>query len=97
MGDKHTTSYLLLQQDPGIILQNLDLLRFIPCKVDLTSTPFCDTTIITYEIELPPAGNKIGLNLLNDEYFTIPYIIDKIKIHQQVINFQHRLRKMCGS
>ena len=40
------------------------------------STPFYYTTILTYEIELSPAGNKIGLNLLNVEYFTIPYVID---------------------
>ena len=34
--------------------------------------------MITYEIELPPSGNKIGFNLLDDEYFTIPSVIDKI-------------------
>ena len=32
----------------------------------------------TYEIELPPSGKKIGLKLLEDEYFTIPYVIDAI-------------------
>ena len=49
-------------------------------ELDLTSNPFSDTTIIIYEIELPPYGNKIGLNLLDDEYFTIPYVIDTIPI-----------------
>ena len=49
----------------------------IPCKLDLTTTTFCDTTIITYEIYLPPSGKKIGFNLLEDEDFTIPYITDK--------------------
>ena len=44
------------------------------CKLDLTSTTFNDETIITYDIELPPYGKKIGFNLLHDEYFTIPYI-----------------------
>ena len=34
--------------------------------------------MITYEIELPPSGNKIGFNLLDDEHFTIPSVIDKI-------------------
>ena len=29
-------------------------------------------------IELPSDGNKIGFNLLDDEYFTIPYVIDII-------------------
>ena len=50
----------------------------IPCELDLTSTPFSDTTIITYEIELPPSGKKVGFNLLDDEDFTIPYITDTI-------------------
>ena len=50
----------------------------IPCKTDVTYTPFCDATIITYEIDLSPSGKKVGFNLLDDEGFTIPYIIDTI-------------------
>ena len=34
--------------------------------------------IITYEIELPPSGKKIGANLLDDKDFTITYITDAI-------------------
>ena len=34
--------------------------------------------MITYEIELPPSGNKVGFNLLDDEYFKITYIINAI-------------------
>ena len=30
--------------------------------------------MITYDIELHTSENKIGFNLLDDEYFTIPYI-----------------------
>ena len=37
-----------------------------------------DETIITYYIELPPSGKKIGFILLDDEYFTIRYITDNI-------------------
>ena len=48
----------------------------IPCKLDLKSTPFCDATIITYEIELPSSGKKIGFILLYDQDYTIPYITD---------------------
>ena len=48
----------------------------IPCELDITSTPFSDTKTITYDIELPPFGKKVGFNLLDDEYFTIPYITD---------------------
>ena len=50
----------------------------IPCELDLTSTPFYDTKILTYEIELPPSGKKIDINLLDDEYFTMTYVIDTI-------------------
>ena len=34
--------------------------------------------MITYEIELPASGKKISFNLLDDDDFTIPYIIDTI-------------------
>ena len=50
----------------------------IPCKLGLKSTKFSDKTIITYEIELPPSGKKVIFNLLDDEYFTTPYITDTI-------------------
>ena len=33
--------------------------------------------MITYEIESPPSGIKVGFNLLDDEDYTIPYITDK--------------------
>ena len=50
----------------------------IPCEIDFSSTPFSDTKIITYEIDLPPDGKKVGFNLLDDEDFKIPYITDTI-------------------
>ena len=75
--DKHNPGYLLLQQDPESLIHNSDLLKLIPCELDLTSTPFSDAKILTYEIELSPSGKKVGFNLLDDEYFTIPYITDK--------------------
>ena len=49
----------------------------IPCEPDFTSTPFRDTAILKYKIELPPSGTKFHFNLLDDENFTIPYITDK--------------------
>ena len=49
-----------------------------PCKLDITSTPFRGETIITYDIQLPPSGNKIDFNLLDDEDFAIPYITNTI-------------------
>ena len=69
----HTPSYLLLQQYPKNILHHSYLLNFIPCELYITSTPFCDTTIITYEIDLPQVGKKIGFNLL-DDYILQPMI-----------------------
>ena len=50
----------------------------IPCGLDITSTQFFYTTIITYEIELPSSIKKVGFNLLDDEYFTIPFVADTI-------------------
>ena len=76
--DKHTTGSLLLRNDPEVHIHHSDLLNLIPCKPDITYTPFSDETIITYEIELPPSGKKIGFNLLDDEDFTIPYITNTI-------------------
>ena len=75
---KHTPGSLLLRKDIESLIHNSDLLNLIPCELDLTSTPFRDTKIITYEIELPLYGNKVGFNLLDDEDFKIPYITDTI-------------------
>ena len=58
---KHTPGSLLLQKYPEGHTHDSDLLKLIQCKIDLTSTPFSDETIIIYEIELLPSGNKIGL------------------------------------
>ena len=76
--ENHTPGSLLLQQDPESHFHNSDLLNLIPCEIDIISTTFCDTTILTYEIELPPSGKKFGFNLLDGEDFTIPYITDTI-------------------
>ena len=74
----HNTGSLLLRKYPESLICNLDILKLILCELDLTSTTFSDTTVITYEIELPPSGKKVDFNLLNDEYFTTPYITDTI-------------------
>ena len=76
--DKHTPGSLLLWQDPESHIHNSDLLKLIPGELDITSTPFRDETIITYDIELPPSVKKIGFNLLDDEDFTILYTTDTI-------------------
>ena len=74
----NTPGSSLLWQYPEGHIHDSDLLNLIPCELDLTSTPFSDTTIVTYEIELPPSIKKVGFNLLDYEYFKIPYITDKI-------------------
>ena len=76
--DKHNPGCLILQKDHGIRFHHSDLLNLIPCEIYPTSTSFHDTTIIIYEIELPPSENKVCFNLLDDEYFTIRYITDTI-------------------
>ena len=76
--DKHTPGSLLLWQYSEGHIHDSDLLNLIPWEVDLTSTPFSYETNITYDIELPTSGKKIGFNLLDDEDFTIPYITDTI-------------------
>ena len=60
--DKHTIGYLLLQQYPESIIYSSCVLNLIQCELDITSTPFCDITILPYEIELLPAGKKLGFN-----------------------------------
>ena len=58
--DKHTPGYLPLRKDREGHIHDSDLLNLIPWELNLTSTPFSDETIITYDIELPPSGKKIG-------------------------------------
>ena len=48
--DKHTPGSLLLQQYPERFIHNSDLLNLIPCELDITSTPFRYTKILTCEI-----------------------------------------------
>ena len=74
----HTPCYLLIQQYPASIIHNSEPIMLIPYKLDLTYAPFSNTTIVTYEIELPPDGKRIDFNLLDDDEFTIPYVTDKI-------------------
>ena len=65
--DKQTPFSLRIQQDPESHVNNLDLLILVTCEIDLTYIPFCDTTILTYEIDLPTSGNKFRFNLLDGE------------------------------
>ena len=59
--DKHTPGSLLLWQYPEGHIHDSDLLNLISFKLDLTSTPFSDEAMITYDIELPTSGKKLVL------------------------------------
>ena len=50
MEDNHTPGSLLLQKNLESHPRHPDLLNLIPCEPNITTTPFCDTTIITYKI-----------------------------------------------
>ena len=93
---KHTPGYLLLQQYPESLIHNSELLNFISCEIYLIYPPFCDTIMITYEIELPPDGNKIGINLLYDKYFTIPYVTGTTPNSPSGNQLPTQANKMCG-
>ena len=90
---KHNPGYLLLQQDPESLTHNSYLLNLI----DLTSTQFYDTKNLSYEIELPPYGKKVGYHLLDDEYFTIPNVIDTIPNSPAGHQLPKMIRTFCGS
>ena len=48
---KRTQGSLILRKDSESNLHNSDLLNLIPYELDITYTPFIDTTITAYEIE----------------------------------------------
>ena len=75
---KHTTGSIILWKYYEGHIHDSDLLKLIPCEIDIKYTPFIDTTIIIYDIDLPPSRNKVVFNLLNHEDFIIPYITDTI-------------------
>ena len=76
--DKHATGSLLLRKQHESHTHNSDLLNLILYELDPTSTTFSDTIDITYGIEFPSSGKKVGFNLLYYEDFTIPHITDTI-------------------
>ena len=59
-----------------MLICNSDFLNLISCELDITSILLSNTTILAYEVELPPSGNIIVLHLLDDEDFKIPYVND---------------------
>ena len=69
----------------------------ITCELGITSYPYIDTTIVTYEIELPTDGKTVALNLLDDADFTIPYVIDKIQNSPAGNQILTQAKKMYGS
>ena len=62
--DNNTLIYLLIQQYPESIINNLDMINLVPCELDLTPIPFWDSSMITYVIELPPDGKQNGFQFI---------------------------------
>ena len=78
LSENHSAGSLLLRKDPEGHIHNSDVLNMITCELDIKSTQFNYKTILTFDIDFPPSGKKIGFDLLDDEDFTIPYITDTI-------------------
>ena len=66
--DKHTPGSLILRQYPEDHIHNSDLLNLIPCELDLTSTPFSEETIITYDSAGEPYGMEQDLHTNISKY-----------------------------
>ena len=96
MEDDLTPSSLLLKQHPENLLYDLDQINMILCELDPTSAPFRYTKILTYDSELPPSGNQLVLIYWMMKILQCFMLLIQYQIYQPVINFQHRLRKMCG-
>ena len=77
------------------ILHHSDLINLIPRELDIESSPFCDTEILTYEFKLPTSGKKFGVNLLDCEYVTIPRVIDEIPNSPAGHQLPMQAKKMC--
>ena len=77
--ENHTPGSLHLQHNSGIIFQHhyiqIDLITY---ELKLSDTPFTKSTIVNYELEIPPQGKKFGINLMDDDDFNIPYIVELV-------------------
>ena len=73
------------------------MLNFILCDIDITSTPFCNLTIIAYELELLPVVKEMVSIYWMIMILSSHILLIQLITHQPVIKFQHRLRIMCGS
>ena len=94
--DNHTPGSLLIKQYPESILHHLDSINLISYELDLISTQFFYITMITNEIELPPA-REIDFNLLDYEYFTIPEDIATIPNSPDIHQLLAQAKKICRS
>ena len=47
--ENHNPGSLILQKYHESIIHHSDLINLIPCELDLSSIPFFDTTVLTYE------------------------------------------------
>ena len=68
----------------------------MPCKLDLSSIPFRNETIITYELKLPPGENKMGSNFMDEKTLPSHILFIPFTTHWKVTKLTHKLRRMCG-
>ena len=68
----------MLQKEPANFPKNPDQLNLITFEIDISSPSFLYETTITCKTDLPPVGNKICFNLMDDYYLTITYALDTI-------------------
>ena len=50
----------------------------VTCELELYYKPSVDATVVQYDLGFPPMGDKIGLNLIDDDDFNIPYVLSAI-------------------
>ena len=58
---------------------NLPTVQLNSIKLDLLPTPFATHPIHTYEITIPHHATHAGLEILDDEYFNIPYLSKTVR------------------
>ena len=68
---------LHLHHNPEIVLQyhhiHIDLILY---ELELSDTPFMKSTIIKSELEISPQGKNSGMNLMDNDDFNIPYVVE---------------------
>ena len=91
--DNNKSVSLQRHRDTKDFLQNnLIYINLVPCELDLSGKHFIYSTIAQCYLEISPQGKKIGLNIMDDDGSTIPYILVTIKNYPAGHQFQPQLK-----